>query len=71
MLQLKTLSSKMNEMFTRISLNKPFDKNLKLYSKEDIVYLLTYLEDKEEYEKCQVISNYLQTRFNHSENYLK
>jgi hypothetical protein len=70
-LKLKTLNSFMNEFYIRVSENKPFDVNLKPYKESQIRDLLEYFEAKEDYEKCQVISNFLNKRFNHISNYLK
>lgn len=70
-LKLKTLNSFMCEVYERISLNKPFDTNLKPYKESLIKEVLEYFENKEEFEKCQVISSYLNKRFNHFTNYLK
>jgi hypothetical protein len=61
----------MEETYRRISENKPFDTNLKTYKKSKIKEVLEYFENREDYEKCQVISNFLNKRFNHIENYLK
>ena len=70
-LKLRTLNSFMNEIYIRVSENKPFDANLKPYKESQIRGLLEYFEDKEDYEKCQVISDFLNKRFNHVTNYLK
>jgi hypothetical protein len=61
----------MNEVYQRIFENKPFDKNLKPYKESLIRDTLLYFEEKEDYEKCQVISNFLNQRFNHVTNFLK
>lgn len=60
----------LDTMYNRICKNKPFDKKLKPYSKKDLKKLLTYLEQKEEYEKCQVVNNFIKKRFNHEYNYI-
>jgi hypothetical protein len=70
-LKLRTLNSFMNEVYQRISENKPFDINLKPYKEEQVREVLEYFEDREDYEKCQVISNFLNKRFNHTTNFLK
>ncbi len=70
-LKLKTLNSFMNELYQRISENKPFDNNLKPYKESQIREVLEYFESREDYEKCQIISNFLNNRFNHTVNYLK
>jgi len=70
-IKLRTLDSFMNEVYDRISKNKSFDVNLRPYKESQIKEVLEYFENKEDYEKCQVISNFLNKRFNHIENYLK
>jgi hypothetical protein len=70
-LKLRTLNSFMEEVYKRVSENKPFDFNLKPYKESQIREVLEYFEDREDYEKCQVISDFLNKRFNHVTNYLK
>jgi hypothetical protein len=70
-LKLRTLNSFMNEVYQRISENKPFDSNLKPYKESLIREVLEYFEEREDYEKCQVISDFVNKRFNHVTNYLK
>jgi hypothetical protein len=69
--KLRTLNSVMNEVYNRISQNKPFDKNLKPYKKSYIDEVLEYFEDREDYEKCQILSDFINSRFNHVTNFLK
>ena len=71
MIKLRTKDSVMKEIFERISENKPFDKNLKPYKESLIRDTLSHFEDKEDYEKCQVISDFINQRFNHVTNFLK
>ena len=71
MIKLRTKESLMIEVFERISENKPFDKNLKPYKEDLIKKTLGHFEDKEDYEKCQILSNFINQRFNHVTNYLK
>jgi len=70
-LKLRTLNSFMNEIYQRISENKPFDTNLKPYKESLIKETLEYFLVREDYEKCQVLSDFLNIRFNHNINYLK
>jgi hypothetical protein len=70
-IKLRTLNSLMNEVYDRISLNKPFDSNLKPYKESQVREVLDYFEDKEDYEKCQILSDFINQRFNHVTNYLK
>jgi hypothetical protein len=61
----------MNEVYDRVSKNKPFDDKLKPYTKSQIKKVLKHFEDKEDYEKCQVLSDFINERFNHVNNFLK
>jgi hypothetical protein len=70
-LKLKTLNSFMNEVYDRICQNKPFDINLKPYKESQIKEVLEYFEEREDYEKCQILSDFINERFNHITNYLK
>lgn len=69
MISIRTKNSVMNEIYQRILQNKPFDKNLKPYTREKLISTLLYFENIEEYEKCQSISGFIQNRFNHSVNF--
>jgi hypothetical protein len=71
MIKLKTKDSYLKEIYQRISENKPFDKSLKPYKESLIRDTLLYFEEKEDYEKCQVISDFINKRFNHVTNFLK
>lgn len=71
LLKLKYLSSFMNEVYDRVSKNKPFDSKLKPYKESLIKDVLNYFEEKEDYEKCQILSDFINKRFNHNINYLK
>ncbi len=69
--KLRTQDSIMCEMFERINQNKPFDKNLKPYNKELIEKIIIYFIETEEYEKCEILNNFLKNRFNHEISYKK
>jgi hypothetical protein len=71
MIKIRTKESLMREIFERISENKPFDKNLKPYKEDTLQKTLNHFEEKEDYEKCQVISDFINQRFNHVTNFLK
>ena len=68
---LRTTNSIMTEIFNRISENKPFDKKLKPYSKEKINMALDYFLEKEEYEKCKLLKEFIEKKFTHGNDYLK
>jgi hypothetical protein len=71
MIKLKTKDSYLREIYQRVYENKPFDKNLKPYKESLLRDTLLYFEEKEDYEKCQVISDFINQRFNHVTNFLK
>lgn len=71
LLKLRSVDSVMYELYHRIESNKSYDINLNIISKNKIESLLNFLEDKNEFEKCNVILNFLKSRFNHDENYSK
>jgi hypothetical protein len=69
--RLRTQDSVMCEIFERIKQNKPFDKNLKPYNKDIVEKIINYFISTEEYEKCEVLNNFLKIRFNHEISYKK
>ena len=68
--KLITINSFMNEVYDRVYKNKPFDDKLKPYKRSQIKKVLKYFEDKEDYEKCQVLSDFINKNFNHKLNYI-
>ena len=52
------------EIYDRLSNGKPFDNKLNPYSEIILERLLNNLELEEEYEKCQVVKQYLD-KMNH------
>ena len=61
----------MKETYNRIESNKCFDIKLKPYKKDFLEKVLLYFEEKEEFEKCVVINNFIKQGFNHKLNYTK
>lgn len=57
------------EIYNRCLSGKPFNRQLKLYSKELLIKVLKELEILEEYEKCHYLNEYIKERFNHNKNY--
>ena len=53
------------EIYERILSNKPFDKKLRPYTKLEFQETLKFLEDKEDYEKCQLLLSLIKKRFDH------
>ena len=60
----------MNNSFKRIASGKDFDENFKTYTKDFIKDMVTYFESNEDYEKCQLLIKYIESRFDHEKNYL-
>jgi hypothetical protein len=58
-----------NDILRRVVENKPYHYNLKLYTKKDIERCIQHFIEEEEYEKCQLLSNWLKVRFNHKLNW--
>ena len=58
-----------SETFDRINSNKYYDSKFKPYKKEFLKKILLHFEDLEEFEKCQVIKNFIEVRFDHELNY--
>ena len=48
---------------------KPYHKSLKLYSKKYMMNVVKLLEEDEEYEKCRILLEYINNRFDHELNY--
>lgn len=48
---------------------KPYGKSLKLYSKKYMMNVVKLLEEDEEYEKCRILLEYINNRFDHELNY--
>jgi len=66
---MKSYEYLMQDTFNRIKGGKITDENFKPYTEEFIKKILQYFENKEEYEKCKTISDFLNIRFNHDLNY--
>ena len=56
-------------IFNRIMSGKPYSKSLKLYSKKYMMNVVKLLEEDEEYEKCKILLEYINNRFDHELNY--
>lgn len=56
-------------VFNRVNIGTPYDRKLKLYSKNYLKKVVKYLEEEEEYEKCYLLIEYIKFRFNHELNY--
>ena len=69
--KIRSYESVMKETYSRVESNKCFDIKLKPYKKDFLEKVLFYFEEKEEFEKCLVISNFINQRFSHDLNYTK
>jgi hypothetical protein len=58
------------EIFERISNGKPFNSDLKPYSKLEVASAIKLLERDEQYEKCAILYKFYKNRFRHDYNYL-
>ena len=68
-IKLKSYHNLILSSFDRIKTGQILDKNLRPYSTDFLIEILTYLEDLERYEDCQYIKNLIDTRSNHDINY--
>jgi hypothetical protein len=63
MIKIKLINSQ--EIYQAIIKNKPFDKNLRPYSKPEVESALNQFIESEEYEKCSIIRDFINKRFEH------
>jgi hypothetical protein len=59
----------MNSCFERIKEGKCYDMSFNPYTMEFIDKIISYFEEKEEYEKCKVLLDFSKERFDHEKNY--
>lgn len=59
----------MNSNYDRINSGKFYDLKFKPYEKNFIDEMINYFEKLEEYEKCKILLDFLNKRFNHENNY--
>lgn len=67
MISLKIINKE--ELFKRIKQGKPFNRDLKPYTKTEIELAIKDLLIEEEYEKCQFLKDFIDKRFDHDNNY--
>ena len=60
----------MNNSYERINQGKYYDMNFKAYEKNFIEKMISYFEEREEYEKCKVLFDFSKERFDHEKNYM-
>ena len=56
-------------VYQRLLSGKLFDFNFKPYKKDFLIDVLKYFEQFEEYEKCFLLKEFIDTRFDHDLNY--
>jgi protein-arginine kinase activator protein McsA len=64
MIKIRLINSE--EIYQSIIENKPFDKNLRPYSKIEMESVLNQFIESEEYEKCSIIRDFINRRFEHN-----
>jgi len=69
-LVIKSYDYLINNSYDRILNGKNYDDKFKLYQLDFINEMIDYFELREEYEKCQILKNYKEKRFDHKKNYL-
>jgi hypothetical protein len=57
------------EVYERCILGKPYSKELKIYSKRYLQKVIEGLVELEEYEKCIELTNFIELRFSHENDY--
>ena len=60
----------MNSSYERINNGKYYDASFKAYEKSLVEKMISYFEEREEYEKCKVLLDFLKERFDHEKNYV-
>lgn len=66
---IKSYSLLMNLVYERVSSGIFYDQNLKLYSKEFLTKVLNYFESNEQYEKCSILRDLINKRFDYENNF--
>lgn len=61
-IELHTYDYLMNVTLVRVTSGKLYDRNLKPYTLKFLNEVLSYFEDKEEYEKCKTLSEIVNKR---------
>ncbi len=69
MMSLRSYDNLMVNSIDRIRSGFYFDENYHPYSKEFLNSMISYFQDKEDYESCQVIKIVMDKRFNHDGRY--
>jgi hypothetical protein len=70
-LVLRSYEYLMRDGLDRIKSGKNYDANFKPYDKEFIDKMISFFEEREEYENCETLVNFKNIRFDHNLNYKK
>ena len=70
-LVLRSYEYLMRDGLDRIKAGKSYDVNFKPYSREFIDKMISFFEEREEYENCKTLVDFLNIRFDHNLNYKK
>ena len=62
--------NKAENVFNRIKNGIFYNRNLKIYTKDYLQEIIKELEYQQEFEKCIVLTEFINKRFDHSLNYL-
>jgi len=53
------------EIYNRVRSGRPYCEKLVPYSKQQLLRTLRFLENEEEFEKCKLLKDIIDNRFNH------
>lgn len=65
----KNIELIIDEIYNRISLDIPYDSELKIYNLSILKKVNSFFEEREEYEKCIIVTSFIKKRYNHDINY--
>ncbi len=57
------------KVFERITNGILYNRNLKVYTKEYLQEIVIELEQQDQFEKCIILNDFINKRFNHELNY--
>ena len=61
--------NKAENVFERITNGILYNRNLKVYTKDYLQVIVRELEQQEKFEKCVILNEFINKRFNHELNY--
>ncbi len=60
---------RVEKVFERITNGILYNRNLKVYTKEYLQEIVIELEQQDQFEKCIILNDFINKRFNHELNY--